>query len=93
MKILNAVLTHSPPQPCVRSWVTKETLAYIALDSGNRVDDLRLLKRKHRPRGSHMQRHHICDGIMHSSYYCLPCRLEITLAQTVYGEAQSRWRR
>ena len=49
--------------------------------------NLRLLKRKHRPRGSHMQRHQICEGIKHKSYFCLPCRLEITLARTKYGEA------
>ena len=34
-----------------------------------------------------MQRPHICGGLRQRSYYCLPCRLEITLAQTVYGEA------
>ena len=55
--------------------------------------NLRLLKRKHRPRGSYMQRPHNCGGIIQSSYCCVACRLKITLAQTVYGEAQSRWRR
>ena len=34
-----------------------------------------------------MQRLHICGGLRHKSYYCLPCRLEITLAQAKYGEA------
>ena len=34
-----------------------------------------------------MQRHHICGGLRHRSYYCLPCRLEITLARAKYGEA------
>ena len=34
-----------------------------------------------------MQRPHICGGIIERSYYCLPCRLKIILAQTVYGEA------
>ena len=58
----------------------------IWMDRQGRAN-LRLLKRKHRPRGSHMQRHHICGGLRHRSYYCLPCRLEITLARAKYGEA------
>ena len=34
-----------------------------------------------------MQREHICRGLRHKAYYCLPCRLQITLARTKYGEA------
>ena len=34
-----------------------------------------------------MQRPHICGGLRHKAYYCLPCRLEITLARAKYGEA------
>ena len=34
-----------------------------------------------------MQREHICRGLRHKAYFCLPCRLQITLARTRYGEA------
>ena len=34
-----------------------------------------------------MQRPHIGGGLRHRSYYCLPFRLEITLARAKYGEA------
>ena len=34
-----------------------------------------------------MQREHICRGLRHKAYYCLPCRLQITLARAKYGEA------
>ena len=57
----------------------------IWMDRQGRAN-LRLLKRKHRPRGSHMQRGHICRGLRHNAYYCLPCRLQITLSGTKYGE-------
>ena len=34
-----------------------------------------------------MQRGHTCRGLKHNAYCCLPCRLQITLAGTKYGEA------
>ena len=58
----------------------------IWIDRQGRVN-LRLLKWKHRPRGSHMQRGHICRGLRHKAYCCLPCRLPITLSRVKYGEA------
>ena len=57
----------------------------IWLDRQGRAN-LRLLKRKHRPRGSFMQRPHICGGFIQRASFCLACRLKITLAQTSYGE-------
>ena len=47
--------------------------------------NLRLQKRKHRPRGLHTQRTHICDGHSRRACYCLPCRLQIALAREKYG--------
>ena len=57
----------------------------IWLDREGRVN-LRLLKRKHRPRGSLMLRPHTCGGLTQRASFCLACRLKITLAQTSYGE-------
>ena len=34
-----------------------------------------------------MQREHICRGLRHKAYCCLPCRLPITLSRVKYGEA------
>ena len=48
--------------------------------------NLRLLKRKHRPRGSHMQRPHSCGGHHHKRFSCLPCRLRVALSATRYGQ-------
>ena len=55
------------------------------IDNSGRAN-LRLLKRKHRVRGSHMQRPHSCGGHHHNRFACLPCRLRVALSATRYGQ-------
>ena len=57
----------------------------IWVDRQNRAN-LRLLKRKHRPRGSFMQRVHTCFGDRHRVFCCLPCRLQVALRELKYGD-------
>ena len=57
----------------------------MLVDPDNRAN-LRLLKRKHRPRGSFMQRIHTCFGDRHKVFCCLPCRLQVALKELKYGD-------
>ena len=57
----------------------------IWVDQENRAT-LRLLKRKHRPRGSYMQRCHTCFGQVDKVFCCIPCRLKVATTKTRYGE-------
>ena len=47
---------------------------------------LRLLKRKHRPRGSYQQRLHSCFDDQPKRFCCLPCRLEVALKRFKNGD-------
>ena len=47
---------------------------------------LRLLKRKHRPRGSYQQRLHSCFDDQPKRFCCLPCKLEVALKRLKYGD-------
>ena len=57
----------------------------IWVDRQSRAN-LRLLKRKHRRRGSHMQRLHTCSGQRNRVFCCLPCRLKVALTNLEYGD-------